>query len=316
MQTKNKIITTVLLTAGAITGTAMINKYIKFLATKKDLLAEPKSCCFRWRLGNIFYTKSGSGKPLLLIHDLNHMANSNEWKSVIPELSKHYTVYAIDLLGCGRSEKPNLTYTNFLYVQLIHDFVKSEIGRRTNVIASGSSSSIVTMACNYNTNLFDRIMMINPESFSAASQIPGKYAKLYKLILDTPIIGTLLYNIASSRKNIKEYITYSCYSNPYDVKPELIDQYYEAAHLGASPKSIYSSDECNYTKCRITSALEKINNSIYIVGGEDEPNINDIIKDYVFYNPAIESSIIERAKHLPHLEHPEEVVQLASMFFN
>ena len=75
---------------------------------------------------------------------------------MIPMLKDHYTVYTIDLLGCGRSEKPNLTYTNFLYVQLISDFIKSEIGRRTDVVAVGASSSILTMACAYNPDLFDQ----------------------------------------------------------------------------------------------------------------------------------------------------------------
>lgn len=80
---------------------------------------------------NVYYTKEGTGKPLLLIHDLDTCTSGYEWKQLIPFLSNKYTVYTIDLLGFGRSEKANMTYTNFLYVQLISDFIKSEIGHRT-----------------------------------------------------------------------------------------------------------------------------------------------------------------------------------------
>lgn len=316
MNRKNKLFTLLILAAGATTGTALLNKYIKMKAISRDLLSDSCPQCYKWRLGNIHYTKTGTGKPLLLIHDLNHASSGAEWESLIPMLKEHYTIYTIDLLGCGRSEKPNLTYTNFLYVQLINDFIKSEIGRRTNVIATGSSASLVTMACAYNADLFEQIMFINPESFTSCSQIPGKRAKLYKLILDAPVIGTLLYNIASSKEVIEKSFSEDYYYNPYDAKPIVIDKYYESAHLGMSPKAAYSSIHCNYTKCNISRSLEKINNSIYILGGGAKEGIIDIINDYTLCNPAIESSLIDETKHLPHMEKPSEVCSIINMFFN
>ena len=70
MKSKNKIITAVLLAVGAATGTALVNKYIKVSATSKKLLSHPEPSIYKWRLGDIYYTKTGTGKPLLLIHDL------------------------------------------------------------------------------------------------------------------------------------------------------------------------------------------------------------------------------------------------------
>ena len=224
MKAKNKIITAILLSAGAAVGTALINKYIKMSAISRNLLAQPEPRCYRWRLGNIYYTKTGTGKPLLLVHDLTHASSSCEWDSLIPFLKEHYTVYTIDLLGCGRSEKPNLTYTNFLYVQLLNDFVKSEIGRRTNILATGASAPIVTMACGYNPDLFEQMMFINPDSLLSCSHIPGKSARYYKFILDLPIIGTLLYNFASARSIISRTFSESYFYNPYDVNPHYIDK--------------------------------------------------------------------------------------------
>ena len=66
---KSKLITTLLLAFGTTAGTALLNKYIKLTATAKNLLEETQACCYKWRFGNIHYTKTGSGKPLLLIHE-------------------------------------------------------------------------------------------------------------------------------------------------------------------------------------------------------------------------------------------------------
>ena len=119
MKAKNKLLTLLILSAGAAVTTAAINKAIQVSAVSKNLLAEPEPLCFKWRLGNVYYTKEGTGKPLLLIHDLDTMTSGHEWKQLIPLLRNEYTIYTIDLLGFGRSEKANMTYTNFLYVQMI-----------------------------------------------------------------------------------------------------------------------------------------------------------------------------------------------------
>ena len=67
---------------------------------------------------------------------------------MMKKLEKTNTVYTIDLLGCGRSDKPNITYTNYLYVQLIDNFIKDVIKEKTDVVATGSSVSFTVMACN------------------------------------------------------------------------------------------------------------------------------------------------------------------------
>lgn len=315
MKAKNKLLTLLILSAGATAATAAINKFIKISATSKNLLTDPQSLCYKWRLGNIHYTKTGAGKPLLLIHDLNAASSGYEWNQMLTRLNEHYTVYTIDLLGCGRSEKPNMTYTNYLYVQLVQDFIKSVVGHRTNIIATGESASIPIMACANNPELFDQIMLINPLSLHDYSQMPGKMSKYYKLVVDFPVLGTLLYHIASSRQAIAEELTTKNFYNPYTVKTTWIDSYYESAHLGASPKSVYASVHCNFTKCNIVNALKKIDNSIYLIGGGAIDNIEDLLNEYKAYNPSIETTVVPETKYLPQLEAPGKLMELISTYF-
>jgi pimeloyl-ACP methyl ester carboxylesterase len=46
------------------------------------------------------YLKAGVGKPLVLMHTIR--TQLEYFQAVIPELAKHYTVYAVDLPGHGR----------------------------------------------------------------------------------------------------------------------------------------------------------------------------------------------------------------------
>lgn len=316
MRKRNKLLTLLLFSTNAALATASLNKAIKINATQKNLLASnPDFSCYSWRLGNVYYKKAGSGKPLLLIHDLTAISASYEWDQLIPLLAKHYTVYAIDLLGCGRSEKINTTYTNYLYVQLITNFIKSEIGHRTNVIATGESSSIPIMACSNEPELFNHIMLINPLKLSDFCFIPGKTAKLYKKIVDTPILGTLFYYIAVSRKFIEQDAATKKFHNKSCIKSSWIDLCYEASHTGFSPKSLYGSQKCNYTKCNITNSLKKIDNSICLVGGKEIEDISSRLEEYKTCNPAIEISYIPETKYLPQWESPEKLFQLIKTYF-
>ena len=50
------------------------------------------------------YLQAGSGRPLILVHGL--MGYSFSWRFNIPVFAEHATVYAIDQLGTGFSERP------------------------------------------------------------------------------------------------------------------------------------------------------------------------------------------------------------------
>ncbi|MCC6621949.1 MAG: alpha/beta hydrolase [Deltaproteobacteria bacterium] len=50
----------------------------------------------------------GRGPPLLLVHGF--MTSSYSWRYVIADLARDFTVYAPDLPGAGRSDKPDTSY--------------------------------------------------------------------------------------------------------------------------------------------------------------------------------------------------------------
>ncbi len=49
------------------------------------------------------YQRAGTGPALLLVHGF--MAYSFSWRFIIPELARHFSVYAVDLPGCGFSDR-------------------------------------------------------------------------------------------------------------------------------------------------------------------------------------------------------------------
>lgn len=68
------------------------------------------------------YLRVGRGEPVLLVHGIT--TYSFIWRKIIPILSKDYDVIAIDLLGCGDSDKPlDVSYAIKDHAERLHEFI-------------------------------------------------------------------------------------------------------------------------------------------------------------------------------------------------
>ena len=300
---KNKLKScAILATLGTIT-IHLINKTLIEMATKDSLLNLSEGNYYDWRFGKIYYRKQGNGKPLLLLHDLDAESSGVEWKKVAAILAEKHTVYTVDLLGCGRSEKPNITYTNFLYVQMLTDFIKHIIGEKADVVATGESAAIAVMACANDENVIGKICMVNPLSLTELAKCPNKRTKTLKFLIEIPIIGTLLYNIIHSKEAIDEKFVDKYLYDEDAVDYQMTKIYHESAHNeNAHSKYLFASIKGGYTKTNIYHCIRKA--SI------------EIAKQYQKHVPAIECMCIKDTKHLPQIEQPEEFAEQLDILFS
>lgn len=315
MKNKGK---SIIILAGLVTVSIhIINRVQYSRATVKNVMACPENNYYEWRFGKIRYIKKGSGTPLLLLHDLTPGSSSYEYNKIIDTLAKNHEVYALDFLGYGMSDKPNMTFTNYLYVQLITDFIKTIIGKKTDIIASGDAAPISVMTCHNDPDVFNKMIFINPQSLYKLNQIPSKQTKFLKLLIDTPILGTFIYNLLTSKSSFEKTFREEYFFNPVKIDEKDILTYLEASHLpDYNSKYSFASYLGRYMNANIVHALKEINHSISIIAGEEKDDNHTIVENYEYYNGAIESIFIPQTKQLPHLEKPEEVLQHIGTFLN
>ncbi|WP_027437913.1 alpha/beta fold hydrolase [Lachnospira multipara] len=296
-----------------LTTVHLINKFIFSTATAKGITNNRVYSTYPWKFGDINYCSYGEGSPILLIHDLNSYSSLYEWDNVIDELSKNHKVYAIDLLGCGKSDKPYLTYTTYMYTQLIADFINCVIREKTDVIVSGSSAPMVIASAFNNKDVINKIVLVSPISIKSALIGPNKQSKITRFILETPIIGTLVYNICQSKSSINKELKNDAFADGV-VPCDFLDAYYENSHInGSSCKHLFTSKKCHYTTISLSRLLPAINNSIFIISGELDNNTR-ILEEYTTANNAIETFSIPNSKKLPQIEEPEEFVKQVEIF--
>lgn len=294
-----------------------INKAVSYISTIDNLLDNKNDEIYKWEFGDIYYTQKGKGSPLLLIHDLNVSSSAYEWHKVVNDLSKNHTVYTLDLLGCGRSEKPNLVYTNYLYVRLINDFIKDVIGEKTNIIATGDSASIAIMSCVNDNSIIKDIILVNPAEITSITDSPGKYMDLLRGFLCAPIIGTFIYNMMNNKKTISLNFRQKYFYDINKISEDSIRTYFEAAHKGNTrSKYLYASIFSKYTNASILHCLKNMTNNISIIVGNSNPENILSANQYQNQLPAIEIIGIDNTKYLPQMESPNDFLETVNILLN
>lgn len=301
-------------TSAAAAGMYTLNRIVDYTAGMKDLLKTDDGETYHWKQGDIFYTKSGNGSPLLLVHDLNPASSNMEWDKIIRKLEKNYTVYAIDLLGCGRSEKPGITYTSFLYVQLINQFIQDVIGEAANIVVTGTSASFVIMAQAMAPDNFHNIILINPDSIQTLKSSPEREHKIAKRLLEIPILGTFLYNLQMHEKKIHSFFEKKYFLKKSLISSKMEDIYFESAHKGKSAgKFLLASAQGNYINVDVSNAVKNADN-LFIIASRERKDSVSITEEYVRLNKNIEISYLSNSKYLPQLEVPDKLLGILCMF--
>ena len=71
----------------------------------------------------IHYIDEGQGDPIVFLHGIPTW--SYMWRNIIPSLNKQARCIAPDLIGFGKSDKPDIEYSVFDHIRYIEAFIKA-----------------------------------------------------------------------------------------------------------------------------------------------------------------------------------------------
>src|SRR5919112_2416526 len=163
---------------------------------------------YPWRGGELAYRVAGEpgARPLLLVHGIYAGSSSYEFRRNFLELAKDFRVYALDLLGCGLSERPRRRYGPEDVAAQVEDFAREEIGAPTHLIASSLSGALVVPALVRSPRLFNRVVLVCPTGYGSLDRPSGYLGDaIYGLFL-VPVVGDSLYHTIVSRRGIRYYL--------------------------------------------------------------------------------------------------------------
>ena len=292
---------------------AMFNRLETKKAETKNLL-EQKGRFYKFRNTNIYYSVRGNGSPVLLIHDLLPQSSGYEWSYVRRKLEKDHTVYVVDLPGCGRSEKPWITYTSYYYVEFLNSFIENVIREKTCVVASGQSAFFSILCDRMNPGLMEKLILVNPERLSVSEKMPDTLKKVIKFMIQLPIFGRFIYNIEMGENNLSNLFRQIYFEKKGSVDQRMVAAYYEAAHKGmGGGRHLLASLRGGYLGANVRNALSDCSN-LCMITSRERKNSYRIQKEYEKAAKNIETTQISGSRILPQLETPNRLAEVIKIF--
>jgi pimeloyl-ACP methyl ester carboxylesterase len=269
---------------------------------------------YRWRGWDLSYAVAGEGEPLVLVHGVYAGASSLEFRRNFQELSRSFRVYALDLLGCGMSERPSRRYGPEDVTSQVEDFVREEVGGRAHLVASSLSAALVVPAAVRSPRLFRKLILVCPTGYGTLDRSSGRLGDVILGLFLVPVLGNTLYHAIVSRWGLRYFLGRMAYHDPDLVTGELVEDYHRTSHQPGARyfPAAFVSGKLNLG---VAGLWPRVPHRTLICWGLEAKTapVGEAWR-FVHDNPRSEPRIFEDAALLPHDERAETFNEEAKAF--
>jgi pimeloyl-ACP methyl ester carboxylesterase len=175
--------------------------------------------------GQVVYHESGQGSPLVFVHGVYVGASSYEWSKVYPHFAGTHQVLALDLLGFGESERPDLPFSATDHVQALVEFIRAKSGgERASVVASGLGAGFATILAAQHPDLVERLILLMPVGRVefGRRRLPKRYRRYL-----------------STRIRIRAWLKSFGFADPEKILDETVDVFTNCAQQFGADRAIF-----------------------------------------------------------------------------
>lgn len=251
----------------------------------------------------VHITAAGEGDPLLLIHGIGQSAYT--WRRNFDALSEHFLVIAVDMIGYGYSDKPDLTYSIEENSEFLLALLNTLRIRQTHLLAMGSGA---VYALDFMVHYPERVGRavciapggLTPEMPVLLKMMNGPFSKL----------ATMLFGENVVRKFLR-----GCMFDQTCLDERNIQQVYDTLDSKESREVLRRSIE-NFDEGEVVSRLRMLPHEVlYCWGSEDRWRpAAPCSEPYQAATPNGLLTIMRNCGHLPHEEKPERFCHMATEF--
>ena len=267
-----------------------------------------------WQGHQIRYTVAGEGRPLILIHGFG--ASMGHWRKNIPVLVEAgYKVFAIDLLGFGRSDKALISYSVELWEEMLADFWTAKVQEPAVFIGNSIGALLSLMMLTHHSEMAAGGVLLNaagglnhrPEELNAPLRlVMGAFTKL----VSSELVGGFLFDRIRQKSRLKKTLG-QVYCDRTAITDELVEILYQPS-CDPGAQKVFASILTAPPGPRPEELLPQITQPLLVIWGEADPWTP--IAGSKLYQALAEKSpeqfqfvSIPDTGHCPHDERPEIV---------
>lgn len=269
-----------------------------------------------WHGSEIFATESGEGSPVLLVHGIYAGASSYEFRNLFPLLARRHRVVAFDLIGCGLSDMPKLSYSAELFVEQIADALGAFADEPVAVVASSLGAAVAIRAATRVHDRIARLAVICPTGLGGTlDKGPTGPGPAITALFRAPVLGEAAFNALASKASIRAFLRKHVYGDPSRATAEVVDHYYAVAHQPGA-RYVPAALAGGALDCDLARDLPFLTIPLHVLWGERAPAVNPRSNADEFLRLTRDARLTTFADSglLPHEEEPEAVDEALAAF--
>ncbi|MCH9039695.1 MAG: alpha/beta fold hydrolase [Chloroflexi bacterium] len=260
---------------------------------------------------NIHYVEAGQGSPVMLYHGLASAVFT--WRGNMTALSRHYRVFAFDVLGHGDSDKPDVDY----YPWDVADVMGKAAGQlglsKAAVIGNSAGGALGMMMAIKYPDLVSSLVLVGSSGL-------GKEVPPFIRLLSLPFVGNILqsHRLGGTRQMLQ-----SVFYDRSKASQDLVDEMHRIRSMPGAKEAVVRTlrRTVNLRGVRdefvLSDRLSALGIPIMLVWGAQDTmfSVSHAYRTSKLM-PAARLEIFDQCGHWPHMEKAEEFNTLALDFLS
>ncbi len=243
---------------------------------------------------------TGSGTPLLLVHGIGR--SLEDWSDNVEALARGRAVYALDMVGFGRTDKPDRGYSLDDLSDFLLEFMNTVgLGRAVLIGNSLGGAVCVRSALRVGSRVAG-LVLVAPAGFGQ------RIAPLLSLCT-VPVLGEYLTR-NSAKIDGARMVLQGCFHDQAFVTPERIEHDHRLSTLPGRQRAFWRTlrDACDWRGVRqknletVRGQLSNLTQPTLVVWGEHDHILPSQYLEGASRVQGIETQRFESCGHFPQLE--------------
>lgn len=262
----------------------------------------------------IHFEAYGAGEPVVLIHGLG--ASAAAWRRVAPHLAEAgYRVLALDLKGCGQSDRPPGDYSRKALASLVCGFMDNlGVSRARAVVGHSMGGAIALEIAASRPQRAELVGVVDGQGIVSSPKILQAAAPV------TPLVGTLASGMTAlsptpSRRFFARMYLRRIFADPSAVTDELVETYASCADAGYQ-RAMFAMIQHLGNTADLAQKIAHLRQPTILVWGKEDPICPVAWGEELHRElPDSELHVLDGCGHCTPEERPRELSALLIDFF-
>jgi len=256
------------------------------------------------------FLKAGTGPDLILLHGL--LGTASAWEPVIPDLASESTVYALDALGIGESERvPGLDATLEAHAARVVSFMDRSGIPSADILGTSHGGSVaLTLAAKYPSRVRNLALHAPANPYS---QIGDPLINFYL----TGLGVWFAHRVATLPEPMQALALGRMYGDPSQLRDGSLGKYIGSLRAPGTVEYVLSILQAWYADMgRLKSSLEHVRHvpALLVWGDRDRAVSLQSAGQLRRCFDQVEFEVLPGTGHLPYEECPEALTRLVNSF--